>query len=277
MGKNSKRKGFVLIAHVPFKINLGLYITRRREDGYHDLETVFYPVHNLEDTIEMTQEGSDVVLVQEGGDFSIDPEKNLCVKAFRLMQSRHSLPGVRIRLQKNIPSGAGLGGGSADAAYTLKLTNGLFDLNLPDSLLEQYAAELGSDVPFFIQASPALATGKGELLSPIPLDLTHKTITVFKPDFSISTAEAYAQVRPLSGRKPLVSILHDDTKKWQSELVNDFEKTLFSKYPILAEIKQKFYNLGAEYASLSGSGSAVFAIADKPIDLTPYFNGKTVQ
>lgn len=276
MGSNSQRKRFVLIAHIPFKINLGLYVTRRREDGFHDLETVFYPVHNLEDTIEMRASEGDVSFEQEGGDFIVDMEKNLCVKAFRILQRAYNLPGAHIKLHKRIPSGAGLGGGSADAAGVLKLTNEIYNLHISNKLLEEFAGKLGSDVPFFVQEIPSYATGRGEILSPIDIDLSQKVISVFKPDFSISTAEAYACVKPNDSRTHLDKIIQQNAKNWQNTLPNDFETSLFPKYPILAEIKQKYYELGAEYASLSGSGSAIFAIAKKKIDLLPYFKGMTL-
>ena len=276
MGENSQRKRTVLITHVPFKINLGLYVTRRRDDGFHDLETVFYPIHNVEDTIEMVACDGNVEFEQIGGDFVVDAEKNLCVKAFRLLQKEYNLPGARIKLEKRIPSGAGLGGGSADAAGVLKLTNKVFNLNISPNLLERFAAKIGSDVPFFIQEMPTYATGRGEILSPIHVDLSQKVISVFKPDFSISTAEAYANVKPTDGRKHIDEIVQGDARKWHDLLPNDFETALFSKFPVLAEIKQKYYELGAEFALLSGSGSAVFAIAEKKIDLQPYFNGMTL-
>lgn len=248
-------------AHANFKINLGLHITRKRDDGFHDLETIFYPIDTLQDIIEM-EPAEEVVFEMRKGDFQIDSEKNLCVKAFRMLQKEFGLRGARITLEKNIPSGAGLGGGSSDAATVLKMSNELFNLQLANELLKKFAEKLGSDVPFFIENRPCYATGKGENLSPIPLDLSAKTIKIFKPDFSISTAEAYSLITPKSGRRNLKEIVGHPIENWKNLLVNDFEAPLFKKYPELAEIKKKFYNEGAIFAALSGSGSAIFGIFD---------------
>lgn len=259
---------------VPFKINLGLYVTRKRGDGYHDLETIFYPVDNLQDSIEIEKASEGIVFTMEGGDFEVAPEKNLCVKAFKLLQEDFHLQGVKIHLTKRIPSGAGLGGGSSDAAGVLKLTNELFALGLSNEELKKRAEQLGSDVPFFIGCTPAYATGRGEIMENFPLSLAEKQISVFKPDFSIPTAEAYAQIRPQAGRNDLREIIRKDAIFWHNNLVNDFETALFPKYPQLAKIKEKFYEMGADFASLSGSGSAIFAIANEKIKLSPIFAGK---
>ena len=208
-----------------------------------------------------------------GGDFTTDAEKNLCVKAFRLLQARYGLAGASIRLEKKIPSGAGLGGGSANAALVLKLTNELFNLQISNSLLKEYAATLGSDCAFFIDNVPAYATGKGEILTPIDVDLSGKMISVFKPEVSVSTAEAYAHVTPLPGRPSLKNLIREPIERWKYLIINDFENSIFQNFPILADIKNKYYALGAEYAAMSGSGSAVFSIADSPIQLNPYFSG----
>ena len=255
-----------------FKINLGLYVTEKRPDGFHNLETVFYPVDNLCDTIEI-EPADKVTFEMVGGDFTTDPEKNLCVKAFRLLQVKYGLAGAKIRLEKRIPSGAGLGGGSANAATVLKLTSELFNLQITNSLLKKYAATLGSDCAFFIDNVPSFATGKGEILTPIDVDLSGKVMSVFKPKVSVSTAEAYAHVTPLPGRPSLQNLIKDPIERWKYLIVNDFEKSVFQQFPILADIKKKYYELGADYASLSGSGSALFAISDKSIQLNPYFSG----
>ena len=272
MGKNPRRKRTVLTGKANFKINLGLYVTEKRPDGFHNLETVFYPVDNLCDTIEI-EPAEEVTFGMVGGDFTTDAEKNLCVKAFRLLQARYGLAGASIRLEKKIPSGAGLGGGSADAALVLKLTNELFNLQISNGLLKEYAAILGSDCAFFIDNVPSYATGKGELLTPIDVNLAGKVISVFKPEVSVSTAEAYAHITPLPGRPNLRDLTKEPIERWKYLIVNDFEKSVFQKFPVLADIKNKYYALGADYASMSGSGSALFAIADKPIQLCPYFSG----
>ena len=272
MGENPQRKRTVLLGTAHFKINLGLYVTEKRPDGFHNLETVFYPVDNLCDTIEMDA-ADEVIFEMTGGDFTADAEKNLCVKAFRLLQEKYHLPGATIRLEKKIPSGAGLGGGSSDAATVLKLTKNIFNLQISNNLLKEYAATLGSDVAFFIDNVPSYATGKGEILTPIPVDLSQKVISVFKPDVSVSTAEAYALVTPLSGRPFLKNLIREPIERWKYLIVNDFEKSVFQKFPILANIKNKYYELGADYAAMSGSGSALYAIADTPIQLKTYFSG----
>lgn len=261
-----------MIGKANFKINLGLYVTEKRADGFHNLETVFYPIDNVCDTIEIVPSET-MRFEMTGGDFVTEPEKNLCVKAFRLLQEKYHLPAVSIRLDKQIPSGAGLGGGSADAAWVLKMTNEIFNLHISNGLLKAYAASLGSDVAFFIDNVPSYATGKGEILTPIDVNLSGKVISVFKPEVSVSTAEAYAHVTPLPGRPSLKNLIMEPIERWKFLIVNDFEKSIFVKYPILSDIKKKYYDLGADYASLSGSGSALFAIADKPLKLRTYFSG----
>ena len=265
-----------MIRSANFKVNLGLYVTEKRPDGFHNLETIFVPIRHTTDRIEITPKSGSISFEMEGGDFRTDSDNNLCVKAFKLIQQDFALSGAAIRLEKNIPSGAGLGGGSSDAACVLEMTNELFGLKLTNEQLHGYAARLGSDVPFFLESRPMYATGRGEILQPITLDLSKWTISVFKPDFSISTAEAYAHVKPISGRPHLHHLLEEPIEKWPSLFPNDFENSLFPLYPILAEMKAKFYELGAVYASLSGSGSALFAIAPHPINLDPFFKGKNL-
>lgn len=265
-----------MIAYPNFKINIGLYITKKREDGFHNLETIFYPVDNEQDKICANRLESEVIFTINGADFDEDPSKNICVKAFKLLQKQFDLGGIRIELTKNIPSGAGLGGGSSDAAAILKMTNELYELHLSHAELINYATMLGSDVPFFIDNVPAYATGKGEILRPIELDLSGKTISIFKPDFSISTAEAYAHVHPRDRRTPLTELHNLPISEWKDKIENDFEDALFPIYPILSLIKAKYYELGAEFAALSGSGSALFAIGAHPIDLMPFFSGKSL-
>ena len=265
-----------MISSANFKVNLGLYVTEKRPDGFHNLETIFVPVDAVTDTLTILPKSGTVEFEMTGGDFVVDADKNLCVRAFKLLQQEFDLPGVAIHLEKNIPSGAGLGGGSSDAACVLRMTDELFGLQLPIEQLSAVAAKLGSDVPFFLHNRPQYATGRGEILQDVSLDLSKWTISVFKPDFSISTAEAYSHIKPLSGRPHLHQLLEEPVEKWQSLFPNDFEAALFPLYPILAEMKAQFYQLGAVYASLSGSGSALFALAPHPINLEPYFPGKNV-
>lgn len=259
-----------------FKINIGLYVTSKRPDGFHNIETIFYPVSNVCDTISVEASSNELEFAMQGADFIGDNEKNLCVKAFRLLQKKYGIEGCRISLQKCIPSGAGLGGGSSDAATVLKMLNQFYDLKITDEELFDMAASLGSDVPFFILNRPAYATGKGEILEEIDLNLHGKVISVFKPAFSVPTAEAYANITPLAGRPSLTELIHEPIPDWKNLIPNDFEIALADKYPQLAEIKQKFYDLGADYAALSGSGSAVFAIADSPLDLSTCFVGQNL-
>ena len=226
-----------MIGKANFKINLGLYVTEKRADGFHNLETVFYPVDNVCDTIEIVP-AEQLSFEMTGGDFVTEPEKNLCVRAFRLLQEKYHLPAVSIRLDKQIPSGAGLGGGSADAAWVLEMTNELFNLRISYNLLKEYAAALGSDVAFFIDNVPSYATGKGEVLTPIDVDLSGKVISVFKPEVSVSTAEAYAHVTPLPGRPSLKNLIKEPIERWKFLMINDFEKSVFQKYPILSDIKK---------------------------------------
>ena len=225
-----------MIGKANFKINLGLYVTEKRADGFHNLETVFYPVDNVCDTIEIVP-AEQLSFEMTGGDFVTEPEKNLCVRAFRLLQEKYHLPAVSIRLDKQIPSGAGLGGGSADAAWVLEMTNELFNLHISYNLLKEYAAALGSGVAFFIDNVPSYATGKGEVLTPIDVDLSGKVISVFKPEVSVSTAEAYAHVTPLPGRPSLKNLIKEPIERWKFLMINDFEKSVFQKYPILSDIK----------------------------------------
>lgn len=265
-----------MVQRANFKINIGLYVTSRRSDGFHNIETIFYPVSNVCDTITIDRIPYGLEFVMEGADYGADIEKNLCVKAFRLLQKHYSIDGARIHLQKRISDGAGLGGGSSDAATVLKMVNQLFDLQIDEAKMLQLAESLGSDVPFFVKNKPSYATGKGEILSDVDLSFENKVISIFKPDFSISTAEAYAHINPMDGRTPLPQLVNADISQWKESVVNDFEYALGSQYPEINRIKQKFYELGADYASLSGSGSALYAIADTPIDVSSYFQGKNL-
>lgn len=248
------------------KINLGLNIIRKRTDGYHDLQTVFYPVDYFTDQITLETSQQDFEFVCHSmHDVGPDTD-NLCVKAFRLLQRDYGIHGVRLTLEKHIPTGAGLGGGSADAAFTLKLLAQHFNLPVYNQSLKHYAAQLGSDVPFFIDNTPAYATGRGEIMTPVALDLSSYNIYIVKPDVSVSTREAYAGVRPHEVDLNFSDVVRDvPVLEWKNYLFNDFEDSVFELYPQLAEIKQKFYDDGALYAAMSGSGSAVFGIFPKGI------------
>jgi len=241
------------------KINLGLHIIEKLPSGYHALETIFYPCRNFEDTIEITP-SSQFSFTLKNADFSCNNEDNLCVKAYRLLQDKYDLPPVSITLTKQIPSGSGLGGGSANAALTLKMLNHLFFLKLDTKQLHKFAAQLGSDTPFFLYDTPMYATGRGEILSPIALDLSQYKIEIVCPNISISTAQAYSTITPKTPKISLLQIIQSPIETWSDHLVNDFEEVIFTQHPQLREIKNELYNKGAVYAVMSGSGSAVYGI-----------------
>jgi 4-diphosphocytidyl-2-C-methyl-D-erythritol kinase len=248
----------------PFcKINLGLHIINKRADGFHDIETVFYPVKTLTDVLEIIP--SEQFSFQCYG-ISVDgkDEDNLVVKAYNLMQQRYHLPPVSIHLVKKIPIGAGLGGGSSDAAAALVLLNKLFNLHLDTETLKAHASDLGSDCPFFIEGTPAFASGRGEKLIPCRCpELENKHILIVNPNIHISTAEAYSTCKPSQPETDLREIVQKPIASWKTLLKNDFEKTLFPAYPYLVELKEKLYRDGALYASLSGSGSALFGVFNR--------------
>jgi 4-diphosphocytidyl-2-C-methyl-D-erythritol kinase len=242
------------------KINLGLNITEKLSDGYHSLETVLYPVP-LCDILEIEIAASGKFSFGSSG-INIDCDKadNLCVRAYKLLQDRFDISPVKIWLHKIIPSGAGLGGGSADAAFTLRMLSRLFNLNLKTPVLNELASFLGMDCPFFIENLPALAQGRGNVLTPIDLSLRGYTICIVRPDIHILTSRAYAEVIPRQGQICPATLTAYDVASWKGMLKNQFEETLFVKYPQLQFIIDSFYDSGAIYASLSGSGSAVFGI-----------------
>lgn len=246
------------------KINLGLRVVAKRPDGYHEIETVMVPVPGLCDALEILPDAGEGCAFSSSG-LAIDApaEKNLCVKAYDLMRERHGIGGIKMHLHKHIPFGAGLGGGSSDAVCTLKMLDELFAVGLSESELESLAAELGSDTVFFVRNRPTLARGRGEILTPVEVNLSFYHIVIVKPPFGIRTAEAYAGIVPAEPAKPLAEILARPVIEWRENLANDFEKTLFGRYPELSRIKQKLYGAGAVYASMSGSGSAVFGLFDR--------------
>ncbi|MDR1758365.1 MAG: 4-(cytidine 5'-diphospho)-2-C-methyl-D-erythritol kinase [Bacteroidales bacterium] len=256
-----------MITYPHAKINIGLYITRLREDGYHDLETIFYPVCNEKDKLEIDILKQGDTRIEINGIAVPSGSLNLCLKAYNLLRADYKLSPVRIKLHKNIPVGAGLGGGSADAAFTLKMLNHLFQLNLSILVLEQYALKIGSDVPFFIRDVPAFATSRGECLLPISLDLSSWKISLVHPPLSISTQNAFAEIKPRPATFDLKQITRYPVEDWKNFVHNDFEKTVFARYPLLQQIKEQLYAKGAVYASLSGSGSSLFAIAHEKIEL----------
>lgn len=245
------------------KINLGLNIVEKRPDGYHNLETIFYPIP-LQDALEITplDNGGEkkYKLLQSGIQIAGNEEDNLVVKAYNLLDKLYSLPPVEINLLKHIPSGAGLGGGSADAAFMLSMLNQYFELGIENARLEEYAAQLGADCAFFIENKPTFAEGIGNIFSPIELSLKGYQLVLVKPDIFVSTREAFAQIKPKRPAMPLTEIARMPVEAWRSCMVNDFEESVFPQFPAIGQIKEKFYEMGAVYASMSGSGSSVFAL-----------------
>ena len=276
-----------MITNPNVKINLGLNILRKREDGFHDLETLFVPYFGINDTLEIvvgddysrtsaaifgkyapemiaqgiSEDGRLMITIarEEGVDW--DPLKDLTAKAYYVLAEDFKLPSVKIFLQKTSPVGAGLGGGSADAAFALKMLNELCELGLSDQQLADYAARLGSDCPLFIYNRPMIGEGRGEILTEYPLDLSAYDLQVLTPEgVAVSTKEAYAGIRPHLPEVPLREALARPVEEWPQVLVNDFEETVFTNHPELAAIKRSLYDSGATYASMSGSGSALFAL-----------------
>ena len=251
-----------MITFPNIKINLGLSITEKRPDGYHNLETVFYPVA-LEDALEIRtnpEAQQKFTLHQHGLEIAGTPENNLVVKAYLLLDKEFHLPPVEIHLYKHIPSGAGLGGGSSDAAFMLKLLNEHYNLQLSDNQLEDYAAILGADCAFFIKNTPTYAEGIGNIFSPIELSLKGYRIMIVKPDVFVSTREAFANIRPHRPEYPVREVIRRPVAEWKDTLINDFEASVFPQYPVIGEIKEELYHQGAIYASMSGSGSSVFGL-----------------
>ena len=261
------------------KINLGLKILRRRPDGYHDLETIFYPLP-LKDTLECIRETAEAKSPGESTretaeanapqftSYNLpipgDPANNLCLKAWSLLKKDFpDLPPVHIHLLKNIPIGAGLGGGSSDGAWTLKCLNKQFQLGLTQDQLLEYAAQLGSDCAFFIINTPCIGGGRGEQLQPIELNLDNYTFTLVDPGVHISTAKAFSLCTPAENRTPLTAIIARPIETWREALQNDFEQPIFQIHPELTQIKATLYKHGALYASLTGSGSSFYAIFEK--------------
>jgi 4-diphosphocytidyl-2-C-methyl-D-erythritol kinase len=240
------------------KINIGLNVVSVRPDGFRNLETCFYPVQWL-DALEIVP-ADGLQLHLSGIPVPGQPETNLCVKAFHLLQADHAIPPVNMHLHKNIPIGAGLGGGSADAAYALRLLNELFSLNLGPEALEAYARRLGSDCAFFIRNKPVFATERGDVFQSLALDLTGYRCLLVYPDLHITTAEAYGLVVPQKPEVPLSDLLRQDVITWKDQVKNDFETALFPRYPELERIKARLYEQGALYAAMSGSGSTIFGL-----------------
>lgn len=260
-----------MIVYPNAKINIGLNVVEKRPDGYHNLETVFYPI-GLQDILEIKvlDEGNvpecGYKLKITGTILDGSPEDNLAVRAFKMLKHDFNLPPVSIGLYKHIPTGAGLGGGSSDAAFTIKTLNKRFDLRLTDEQMEDYCTRLGADCPFFIKDTPVFATGIGNEFHPVSFSLKGKHLVLVKPDIFVSTKDAYAKVNVRRPDTPLPELLAQPLETWKDTVINDFERSVFSKYPEIAAIKDSMYDIGAVYASMSGSGSSVFGIFDEPVE-----------
>jgi 4-diphosphocytidyl-2-C-methyl-D-erythritol kinase len=238
------------------KINLGLHVLRKREDGFHDIETIFYPIA-MHDSLEILP-AEEHSLKQYGP--ALPRGENLVKKAYMLLYEKYDIPPLDVHLVKHIPTGSGLGGGSSDAAFTLMMLNEMFDLDISRAGLERHAALLGSDCAFFIRNRPAIATGRGEVLDVISLDLSGYEIRLVHPGIHIPTPEAYGMVTAVDERPSPREIIKMHISDWKDHLVNDFEKPIFKKHPKIEKLKQKMYDEGAVYAAMSGSGSSVFGI-----------------
>ena len=254
-----------MLAFANAKINLGLHVTAKRADGYHDLETVFYPL-KIYDVIEVTDADTTSCHIL-GVDIPGNPEDNLCMKAYQVLKDDYDLPPQQITLLKNIPVGAGLGGGSADAAFLVKLVNDKFKLGLSDEQMENYVKPLGADCAFFIKNKPVLATGKGDEFALLQLDLSKYYFVLVKPEVHVSTADAYRGIIPKVATTSLKDLIHLPLKEWKSTIINDFEDPVFQKNPQIAEIKSSLYEKGALFALMSGSGSSVFAMFESRVSL----------
>lgn len=255
------------------KVNLGLNILSKRPDGYHNIETVFYPI-GLHDMLEIVPAAT-FAFVNEGLKIDCPVEENLCYKAFRLIEREYSIPPVKIILYKNIPFKSGLGAASSDATHTLLLLNRMFHLGIDTAKMMTLAASLGADCPFFVKNTPALASGKGDILTDVTLSLSGRYIVLCFPNVAVNTGEAYRSCVPQMPAKPLRDIIAGDIKEWRHSMKNDFESGIFGKYPQLQAIKAAMYEHGAVYAQMSGSGAAIFGLFDAPAKL-PLDNYKTV-
>ncbi|HDS07951.1 MAG TPA: 4-(cytidine 5'-diphospho)-2-C-methyl-D-erythritol kinase [Bacteroides sp.] len=255
-----------MILYSPAKINIGLRVTEKRGDGFHNLQSVMFPV-GLCDLIEiMKEEGLDgkISLTRSGIPAGIPADRDLCFLAFERYTAINPLPPVHLHLHKQIPVGAGLGGGSSNASTTLKGLNMLAEDPLPEEKLRQLAESLGSDCPFFLSRGAMMMEGRGEILAPVDLNLGRMYLVLLHPGIHISTAEAYGQISPARPEKHLGTLIRQPPGKWKGLVKNDFEIPAFQKYPELKEMKEGLYNAGAVYASMSGSGSSLYGFFRKP-------------
>ncbi len=251
------------------KINIGLNVLEKRTDGYHNIESIFYPVKWCDAIEAIQEEGNGIINISTFGiPIQGSPESNLCVKAYNLLGIKHKLPSLHLWLLKCIPMGAGLGGGSADAAFFLNLLNNLFLLNISKKELKAYASQIGSDCTFFIENKPALVTETGNISNPIKLDLNSYYIAIVYPQIHIDTKNAYSIIESHKRQSSLSDLIQAPIDNWKETITNDFEEPIFKANPSLAELKNLLYQQGALYASMTGSGSAIYGIFDKKPELT---------
>jgi 4-diphosphocytidyl-2-C-methyl-D-erythritol kinase len=254
-----------MLAFANAKINLGLNVIEKRPDGYHNLETVFYPV-KIYDTIEITD--AEITSCEiRGVAIPGDSKDNLCLQAYDLLKKDFELPPQQISLLKNIPVGAGLGGGSADAAFLIKLINTKFQLGLSIAAMEDYARVLGADCAFFIANKPVYAVDRGDQFAPVTIDLSAYFMVLVKPPVHVSTADAFGGLKPAHPEVNVKDLMGMSPDHWKNVMKNDFEDTIFLKYPEIAQLKTDLYHSGATFALMSGSGSSVFAIFDHAVSL----------
>ena len=253
------------------KINLGLNVVNKRPDGYHNIETVFYPIP-VKDALEIVS-AEELSFTQTGIQVDAPMEKNLVIKALNLLKTQYDIPALEVHLLKAIPFGAGLGGGSADAAFMLKLLNDFCQLNIQPEELEKLAATIGADCPFFIRNTPVFATGTGNIFEPVELSLKNYHLCLVKPDVAVSPPEAYSLVTPAAPALSLKEIINRPVSEWKKLMINDFEQSVFTKHPVIGQIKETLYQAGAVYASMSGSGSSVFGLFENPTHLKEQFSG----
>jgi len=253
------------------KINIGLNITDKRPDGFHNIETIFYPV-GLSDILEINHSKNgfqykNTGLTVEGGKL----ENNLCHKAYEILKKDFPISDINLHLHKIIPFGSGLGGGSSDASFTLKMLNTVFNLKLNNNDLAKYAEQIGSDCAIFIDNKPAFATARGNILKPIEVNLSGKYFIIVHPEIHVNTGLAYSKSKPQKSITSLNELINEPIENWKSSIFNDFEEIIFPDYPEIENIKNKLYDLGALYASMSGSGSSVYGIFNETIDIKKYF------
>jgi 4-diphosphocytidyl-2-C-methyl-D-erythritol kinase len=266
MFKNKRRVNHSMILFPNAKINIGLNITERRPDGYHNLETIFYPI-KINDALEVI-EADQLSFDSSGLDIPGTMEENLCVKGYHLLKKDFDIPPVAIHLHKHIPIGAGLGGGSADAAFFIKLMNQKFELGLSIEKQQDYARTLGADCAFFIDNKPVFAFDRGDEFEPIKLDLSAYHIVLVMPPVQVSTSEAFRGIKPTPVKDSLYDLIYEPVREWKKYIKNDFEANIFKNHIEIRWVKAALYEYGALYAAMSGSGASVFGIFESKPDLS---------